>query len=157
VSLRDSFASEGQAGAEASTTTVRTVISGGPSTGSGRAGEEAAGTLAAFEGMALDAAAQAEIAAALEACAARARAASEATGEEAADWAEADPGEPFVGLPHNGREYRGALEPPVTIEEWVPFTEGEAPWQLAGAEMPDWAPGGPGAEPDEGGERGGEG
>ena len=46
---------EGQALAEASTTTVCTVISGEPGDGAGRAVDEAAGELAGFEGLALDA------------------------------------------------------------------------------------------------------
>ena len=134
---------EGQALAEASTTTVRTVISGEPGDGAGRSVDAAAGELAGFEGLALDAEAEAAIAAALEACAARARTALEATGEEAADFEEADPDAPFVALPPGGSEFRGALEPPVEVEEWVSFTEGEADWRLAGADVPDWAAGAP--------------
>ena len=133
---------EGRAvsGAEASTTTVRTVINGAGREGGREKVEAAAGALAEFEGLPLDDEAHAAIAAALEACAARAREAYDAVGEEGADYAEANPDEPFVTLPHNGREYRGALEPPVTLEEAVEFVPGEMPWQYAGAEVPDWVP-----------------
>ena len=55
------------------------------------------------------------------------------------DAAEDDPDEPFVRVPPGALEWRGELEPPVGIEEWVPFVEGEAPWEQAGAEVPDWA------------------
>jgi len=131
---------EGQACAETSTTTVRTVIGGAGGEGGRERVEAAAGALAAFEGLPLDDEAHAAIHSALEACAARAREACEATGEEGADWAEADPDAPFVALPPGGHEYRGALEPPVTLEESVAFVPGEAPWSLAGAEAPDWVP-----------------
>lgn len=129
-------AASGEGGAEASTTTVRTVIAGsGASAESGQAEE----VMNAFEGVELDAEASGAIAAALEACAARARAADAATGEEGADWAEGNPDEPFVTLPHNGDPYRGELLPPAEIEDFVPFAEGEGPWQMAGAELPEWA------------------
>ena len=62
------------AAAEASTTTVRTVING---TGTAANIDDAARALENFEGIALDAEAQAAITAALEACAARYRAAGE--------------------------------------------------------------------------------
>lgn len=128
--------------AEASTTTVRTVISG-PSTslgtGSGQSEEEAAALLGGFEGVQLDAEAEAAIAAALEACAMRAReadAAFDAGGEAAADAAEADPDESFVRVSEQGDPYRGELLPPVAMQEYVPFAAGEAHWHKAGAEMP---------------------
>jgi hypothetical protein len=125
--------------AEASTTTVRTVIdgSGANDNGAGRL-DSAAEALNGFEGVALDAEAEAAIAAAIEACAARARAAEaafEEGGEAAADAEEAS-GEAFVRLPPGGSPWRGALVPPVETEEWVPFTPGEAPWTLAGLDMP---------------------
>ena len=126
------------AGAEASTTTVRTVITGAgdarPSTGSGLS--EAAALLNGFEGVELDGEAQAAIAAALEACAARARAADAAYtqgGEAAAGAAEDDPGESFF---RSAGPYRGELVPPATVEEFVPFTPDEPHWSLAGAEKP---------------------
>jgi len=67
------------AAAEASTTTVRTVITGNGINGTGNAAniDDAARTLENFEGIELDAEAQAAITAALEACAARYRAAGE--------------------------------------------------------------------------------
>jgi hypothetical protein len=37
-----------------------------------------------------------------------------------------------VSLPAGGTPFRGELLPPVGIEEWVPFSEGEGPWQMAG-------------------------
>jgi hypothetical protein len=130
-------AGSGQAaGAEAATTTVRTVISGAPDREAAANDDEAAELLNGFEGVRLDAEAEAAIAAALEACAARSRAADEAYekgGEAAADAAEDDPGESFF---RSADPYRGELVPAVTLEEFVPFTPGEAPWRLAGAEIP---------------------
>ncbi|HEX8667687.1 MAG TPA: hypothetical protein VF727_04870 [Allosphingosinicella sp.] len=130
--------------AEASTTTVRTVIVGSGTAGDGGSGlDDAAAVLNGFEGVVLDAEAQAAIQAALEACAARARearAAYDAGGEAAADGAEDDPETPFVRLPHLRNPCRGALVPPVRIEEFVPFVPGEGHWTDAGAEMsPDFA------------------
>jgi len=131
---------QAQVGAEAATTTVRTIITGAPGGADSAANDdEAAALLNAFEGVQLDAEAQAAIAAALEACAARARAADavyEKGGEAAAAMAADDPAESFVRLPIHGNPYRGELLPPVTLEEFVPFTAGEAPWSLAGAEKP---------------------
>ncbi|HYD36664.1 MAG TPA: hypothetical protein VEA60_03565 [Allosphingosinicella sp.] len=138
---------DGAAGAEAATTTVRTVITG-PGAGSGQAanddergarGDEAAAILGAFEGVVLDTEAAAAIAAALEACAARARAADAAYdkgGDAAVEAAADDPGEPFVRADLHQAVQIGALEPAVGIEEWMPFVEGEPPWELAGLEMP---------------------
>jgi hypothetical protein len=134
--------------AEASTTTVRTVITGpgganDPSTGSGQAGagrlDEAAGVLEGFEGVALDAEAEAAIRTALEECAARARTARAALdegGEAALDAAEAL-GNDFVRVPPGRLSYRGTLEFPSGFEEIVPFAPGEEHWSLAGAEMPE--------------------
>lgn len=125
-----------RSGAEASATTVRTVITGpGAGDGAGR-DDAAAAVLNGFEGVPLDAEAQAAIAAALEACAERARAASEAYdrgGEAAADAAEDDPGEPFF---RSDAPYRGTLVPATAIEEYVPFSPGEPHWTQAGAEAP---------------------
>ena len=126
---------EARAVAEASTTTVRTVINGSGE----RADPDAApALLQQFAGVPLDAEAQAAISAVLEACAARARFAGEATGEDAADCAELDPDNSFVRVPPKGNAYRASLEWPAALEEWVPFAEGEAPWALAGAEVPEW-------------------
>lgn len=127
------------AGAEASATTVRTVITGpAADDDSGARGDAAAATLNGFEGVVLDEEAAAAIAAALEACAARARAADSAYdqgGDAAALAAADDPGEPFVRATLHQGIAIGALEPTVAIEEFVPFVPGEAPWELAGAEM----------------------
>lgn len=120
--------------AEASTTTVRTVIN---APGDAVDLAAAAGVMNRFEGVVLDGEAQAAIAAALEACAARARAAGEATGEERADFEASDPHEHFVFAPRNGTPYRGALLPPGECEVFEPFVEGEAHWVQAGAEVAD--------------------
>lgn len=127
----------GMAAAEASMTTVRTVISGrgaGPGTGAGLS--EAAGVLNGFEGVRLDAEAEAAIARALLDCAARARAA-EAAGEAGGAAAEAaaadDPGAAFF----RSQDYHGELIPAFVTEDYLPFVEGEPHWQLAGAEKPD--------------------
>jgi hypothetical protein len=133
-------AADGAAGAEASATTVRTVITGpAANDDAGARADAAAEMLNEFQGVELDAEAAAAIAAALEACAARARAADAAYdqgGDAAIEAAADDPDEKFVRVGQRGPHYLGALEPAVTIEEFVPFVEGEAPWQLAGAEMP---------------------
>jgi hypothetical protein len=144
----DPSTGSGQAAAvaEAATTTVRTVITGpGPGCGGaandderGARGDEAAAALGAFEGVRLDAEAEAAIAAALEACAERARAADLAYdkgGDPAAEAAADDPEAPFVRADLFQGVAIGALEPAVALEEFVPFVPGEAPWQLAGAEM----------------------
>jgi hypothetical protein len=65
------------------------------------------------------------------------RAADAAVGEEGADYVEGNPDEPFLSLPHNGTEFRGELLPPTGLEEWVPYRDGEGPWQMTGAEMPE--------------------
>ncbi len=130
---------EGEAGAEASATTVRTVITGpAANDDAGARGDSAAEMLNGFEGVALDAEATAAIAEALEACAARARAADSAYergGDAAVEAAADDPGEPFVRAGLHQAIAIGALDPPMAIEEFVPFVPGEAPWKLAGAEM----------------------
>jgi hypothetical protein len=128
--------------AEASATTVRTVITGPAAGGDGRGarGDKAAAVLDAFEGVRLDAEAEAAIAAALEACAARARAADSAYergGAAAAEAAADDPGAPFVRADLFQGIAIGALEPAAAVEEFVPFVEGEAAWELAGLEKPE--------------------
>jgi len=127
----------GQAvGAEAATTTVRTVISGAPDRDPAANDDETAALLNGFEGVRLDAEAEAAIAAALEDCAARARevdAAYDRGGQAAADAAEDDPDESFF---RSADPYRGELVPAVTLGEFVPFAPGESPWRLAGAEIP---------------------
>ena len=123
--------------AEASTTTVRTVITGSGAPGDGAAREDrAAEAVEGFAGVALDAEAEAAIREALEACAARARAvdaAYEKGGEAAADAAEWDPGESFF---RSADPYRGELLPAARVEEFVPFVADEPHWTLAGAEKP---------------------
>ncbi|MFZ5748043.1 MAG: hypothetical protein ACOY45_10380 [Pseudomonadota bacterium] len=73
------------------------------------------------------------IAAALEACAARHRAAqaARAAGGDRAVAAD-DPDEPFVRVGAFGNPFLGELEPPVALEEWVPFAEGEGDWRELG-------------------------
>lgn len=106
------------AAAQASTTTLRTVISGGGEADPEH-GDRIAAVLDGFEGVPLDAEAERAIAAAIAACAER-RDAAEATlelgGDAAADLLEDDPGESFVRLPHNGTPYRGELIPAVELE-----------------------------------------
>jgi hypothetical protein len=153
----------GLSSAEASTTTVRTVITG-PGGAARRSSDAAAALLNGFDGVPLDAEAHAAIAAALEACAARARAilaADERGGVAGRDAIEDDPDEPFLRVPPGGLEYRGELEPAVGMEEFVPFGGDEGHWRQAGDAMPDWAaqladsparkpPAAPAAEADEG-------
>lgn len=127
--------------AEASATTVRTVITGPAANDDerGASGDRAAAVLGAFEGVRLDAEAEAAIATALEACAARAREADLAYdkgGEAAALAAADDPQAPFVRADLFQGIAIGALEPAAALEAFVPFEPGEAPWALAGAEMP---------------------
>ncbi len=127
----------GIGGAEASMTSVRTVISGGRALSPGLSGDEAAAAIEGFEGVALDPQAQAEIAAALEACAARARAAQAAIdqgGIAAGDALEDDPDESFIRSPQ-GNDYRGTFELMAPLETFEPFIEGESHWELAGEEM----------------------
>jgi hypothetical protein len=123
----------GLAAAEASATTVRTVISGA---GEARDLGEAAAVLEGFEGVELDAEAAAAIAAAIEACAARAReskAGYEEGGCSAEEAAEDDPDNIFF---RSSDPYRGELVPPGGCHEFVPFAPGEPHWSEAGAEIP---------------------
>src|SRR3954471_9390355 len=127
----------GLVAAEASATTVRTVItgSGGANDDGADRLDEAAAVLEGFEGVRLDAEAEAAIRTALEECAARtraARAALEEGGEAALDAAEAL-GHDFVRAPPDGLSYRGTLEFPRSFEEVVPFAAGEGHWSQAGA------------------------
>ena len=120
--------------AEASTTTVRTVIN---APGEAVDLDAAAGVLEGFAGVVLDAEAQAAIAAALEACAARARE-SEAGSALAA--AEDDPAVPFVRVANGDVAYAGALVPGLELEAGEAFIAREADWRQAGAEVPEhWA------------------
>ena len=127
------------AAAEASTTTVRTVI-----TGSGTAADmhDSAPALENFEGIALDAEAQAAITAALEACAERYRAGEviiDEGGNESMAVQVDDPDMTYVMAGRDALPFHGELVPPDRVTEFVPFQEGEAHWTNAGAELPYWA------------------
>lgn len=131
--------SGGISAAEASTTTVRTVI-----TGNGKAADshESAQALENFEGVELDAEAQAAITAALEACAERYRADQElidADDNEAVAIMVDDPTENYVPACKDGNPYHGELYPPTMMTEYVPFQEGEAHWTHTGAVLHYWA------------------
>jgi len=134
---------EAGAVAQASATTVRTVIAGPAGAGAAKGAardDEAAEVLNGFEGVALDAEAEAAIRAALEDCAARARAAEaeyDQGGQAAFEAGLDDPDNPFVRTVPGRLEWRGSLEPVVTFEDHEPLIEGEAPWSLAGLEMPE--------------------
>ncbi|PKP86627.1 MAG: hypothetical protein CVT78_12100 [Alphaproteobacteria bacterium HGW-Alphaproteobacteria-17] len=132
--------------AEASTTTVRTVIHG-PSAAIGASGDglaaqdAAAGLLEGFDGVALDDQAKAEIDAALLALAERQRAmdaAIAAGGPDAVAWQADDPDVPLVRLDEHASPYHGPLQ----LGEDVPDAEpvqrfgGEASWAAAGGEVP---------------------
>ena len=125
--------------AEASTTTVRTVINGN---GTAADIDDAARTLENFEGIELDAEAQAAITAALEACAARYRAAGEIIddgGDDAIAMMVDDPDQIYVPTGKNASPYHGELVLPDMVTEFVPFQEGESHWTNTGAELPYWA------------------
>ena len=132
------------AGAEASTTTIRTVISdrGGYAAGGGKMirDDRSAETLNGFDGVDLDETAQAEIQAALEACAARHRQidADQDVGSSDAIAALIDSeSEEFVRILEGDSPYWGELESGVTISDYAPFAEGEHDWTLAGLTMPE--------------------
>ncbi|HMG47897.1 MAG TPA: hypothetical protein VK614_10605 [Allosphingosinicella sp.] len=110
--------------AEASTTTVKTVISGPAGAPTQIANDdEAANILNAFEGVALDAEAQAEIYRTLQACAERRRALE--------DDPENDPERFFIG-PEEAGDYLGELESGVE-GDWVEYRpEGEHHWESLG-------------------------
>lgn len=140
VGAAGSPAAASQGVAEASHTTVTTVISGNGNGNAGRAEREdkTAALLAGFEGMALDREAQAEIMAALEACAAREQAlvAAQERGAVAGfEQAAFDSGEDYLTLPKGASPYQGVLEPPVQWDE-VELAEGESHWTQLGQEAP---------------------
>ncbi|ALH82806.1 hypothetical protein [Sphingopyxis macrogoltabida] len=130
--------------AEASTTTVRTVIHGGAAgTGDPAAGQDAAAALLdGFGGVALDAQATAEIDAALLALAARQRAliaAVDAGGPDAIAMQLGDPGVELVRMDDKAMPYYGPLqvhEGPADAEPVQRFA-GEADWVSAGGDIPD--------------------
>lgn len=134
--------------AEASTTTVRTVIHG-PSTSLGTNGDgvaaqdDAAALIEGFDGVALDAQAQAEIDAALLALAERQRAliaAADAGGADAIAAQLDDPGTAMVSLRDHDAPYHGPMQmfdgPPVDGEPAQRFA-GEADWIAAGDTIPE--------------------
>ncbi len=130
--------------AEASTTTVRTVIHGDGAGASDPAGKQdaAAALLEGFEGAALDAEAEAEIGAALLALAERQRAlvaAADEGGVEAIAAQIDDPGVALVRLGETGIPFYGplqAFEGPADAEPVQRFA-GEADWVSAGGEIPE--------------------
>lgn len=127
------------AAAEASTTTVRTVIDG-----SGQAADlgDAARALENFEGIELDVEAEAAISNALEACAARYRQAEsiiDSVGNDSMALQVDDPDTNYVMAGRDALPFHGELIPPDRVTEFVPFKEGEAHWTNAGAELPEWA------------------
>lgn len=131
------------AAAEASTTTVRTVIQGSPSgCGADGAQDAAAEVLEGFDGVALDAQAEAEIGAALLALAARQReidAAVEGGGAEAIAVQVDDVAAPLVRLGERDAPYYGPLQLGdglVDAEEPLRMA-GEADWVQAGAAIPE--------------------
>jgi hypothetical protein len=131
--------------AEASTTTVRTVIHGGAAGAGDPAAvqDEAAALLDGFEGAALDARAEAEIGAALLALAERQRAliaAADQGGQEAVAMQIDDPGVELVQLREHDIPYHGPLQmyegPPADAEPAQRFA-GEADWVSAGDDIPE--------------------
>ncbi len=111
------------AASEASTTTVKTVISGNDAPTQLAADESAANVLNAFEGVALDAEAQAEIHRALAACAERRRALQNDP--------ENDPERFFIGAEET-TGYLGTLESGYE-GDWIPYrAEGEHLWENLG-------------------------
>ncbi|UNU44048.1 hypothetical protein EAO27_15910 [Sphingopyxis sp. YF1] len=129
--------------AEASTTTVRTVIHGGAAGGDPvGAQDDAAARLEGFEGVALDAEAEAEIDAALLALAERQRAliaAADVGGPDAIAAQVADPGVGLVRIGERSAPYYGPLQldddPGEIVETGRPA--GEAHWVSAGDAIPE--------------------
>jgi len=108
-----------ESAAEASTTTVKTIISQPPVPSPQSRDTQAAATLDAFEGAPLDAEAQAEIYRALEACAERRRA-LEADPEN-------DPDCAFVAIEDAPHSFLGALESGYEEEDEIEFRSGDCP------------------------------
>ncbi|MDF0490710.1 hypothetical protein PX554_21495, partial [Sphingomonas sp. H39-1-10] len=130
--------------AQASTTTVRTVISGDARGGGAERAEDAAGALEDFAGVALDKEAQAAIAAALADCAARQRAADvaiEQGGMQAAAAQLDDPAAPFVRCGEADEPTWLTQEPVMPIEDVTLFPGDDAPWAIAAlSSAPEDAP-----------------
>lgn len=134
--------------AEASTTTVRTVIHGGVSTALGTHGDAlvaqdaAAGLIEGFEGVELDEQARAEIDAALLALAARQRASDAAIavgGPDAIAAQLGDPALPLVRLDALASPYHGPLQIGEDRPDADPVQRfgGEAGWVAAGGDIPE--------------------
>ena len=129
--------------AEASTTTVRTVIHGAAGAGDpGAAQDAAAGLIEGFDGVALDEQAKAEIDAALLALAARRRALIAAADEGGPEGIEAqldDPGVELVQLGGRGIPFYGPLQAFEGLADAEPVQRfaGEADWVEAGGEIPE--------------------
>lgn len=134
----------GAAAAEASTTTVRTVIHG-TAAGAGdpaRTQDEAAALLEGYEGTALDAQAEAEIGAALLALAERQReldAAVAEGGPEATAMQVDDPGVGLVRLSERAIPFYGPLQIHEGLADVGPVLRiaGEADWVEAGGDIPE--------------------
>ncbi|RZF63579.1 hypothetical protein EWE75_15485 [Sphingomonas populi] len=134
---------DGGAVARASTTTVRTVISGdGRDAGGAERGDAAARALEDFAGVALDAQAEAAIAAALADCAARQRAADaviEQGGMHAAAAQLDDPTAPFVRCDEADEPTWLTQEPVMPVEDVTLFAGDEALWAMTGECAPEVA------------------
>lgn len=131
--------------AEASTTTVRTVIHGDGSAGGSSPTarqDEAAALVAGFDGVALDEQAKGEIDAALLALAERRRALIAAAAEGGPDAIAAqidDPGAGLVRLDEDAMPYHGPLQmhEGLADPELALRIAGEADWVNAGADIPE--------------------
>ena len=141
----DYFTTRAQAGtdgsgAQASTTTLRTVTSGGRDSEAKAANDDRlTAEIAGFEGVTLDAQAAASIRQALEDLAERRRGADanyEDGGSIAFDQGVCDSEADFVRVGGGDICYAGELEPVVTSETYVPFIADEDGWRLAGASIP---------------------
>jgi hypothetical protein len=123
IDVTDSLRDDAFSLAQASTTTVKTVISGTDAPNQRAADDEAADILNAFEGVALDAEAQAEIHRALTACAKRRRALQ--------DDPENDPERFYIGAEET-EAYLAQLEGGYE-DDWIPYrADGEHRWESLG-------------------------
>lgn len=132
------------AAAEASTTTVRTVITGdGDHRDQAERTDGLAKEIESFQGIEFDHIAQAEMDAVFLSLADRRRAADaviDEGGDDAAAQLAHDPHEVFVRLAEDASPYLGALEPPTPDIEADDAFAHEPHWSAAGAEIPaDWA------------------
>jgi len=129
---------DGGAVAQASTTTVRTAVSGDGCEGGGaERGDAAARALEDFAGVALDAQAEAAIAAALAECAARRREADaviEQGGMHAAAAQLDDPAAAFVRCDEADEPTWLTQEPVMPVEDVTLFDRDEALWAMTGVE-----------------------